>query len=84
MIRRLRPRPFTWNGGWQQKRPFPTSEFQVEASCFHLEQPIGTGSPPPATTVPGGKPGKPGKPKCPNEKRPSGLMPDGLKYSLEK
>ena len=56
MIRRLRPRPFTWNGGRQQKRPFHRSEFQVEANCFHPERPNGTGSPPTATTVPSGKP----------------------------
>ena len=54
MIRRLWPRPYTWNGGWQQKRPFPRSEFQVEANSFHLERPNGTGRPPTATTVPGG------------------------------
>ena len=56
MIRRLWPRPHTWNGGRQQKRPFPMSEFQVEAFCFHLERPNGTDGPPAATTVPGGKP----------------------------
>ena len=55
MIRRFRPRPFTWNGGRPQKRPFPRSEFQVEAICFHPERPIGTGGPPAATTVPGGR-----------------------------
>ena len=58
MIRRLWPRPFTWNGGRQQKRPFPMSEFQVEAFCFHPERPNSTGSPPAATTVPSGKPVK--------------------------
>ena len=55
IIRRLWPRPFTWNGGRQQKRPFQMSEFQVAAFCFHPERPIGTGSPPTATTVPGGR-----------------------------
>ena len=54
MIRRFRPRPFTWNGGWPQKRPFLRSEFQVGAKCFHLERPKGTGDPLAATTVPGG------------------------------
>ena len=55
MIRRLWPRPSTVNGGWAQKRPFPRSEFQVEAICFHPERPIGTGGPPAVTTVPGGR-----------------------------